>query len=87
MNGNASTPTGLVADDTSTEVDHRQRIQRASFNLDAAKEALRHRVTHETQEACFQIDEARRELGLPAQVDDEGISRGESLGQEDAGAP
>ena len=85
MNGNTVTATGLESNDASAESNYRQRIQRATFNLDAAEEALGHRKTHETEEALFQIREARRELGF-AETTEERIGGGESVGKKDEGA-
>lgn len=62
MNGIPTT--GLESADPSSEADHLQRLARAEEHLQRAKEVLRHRTTHETQQACFLIDQAREALGI-----------------------
>lgn len=55
--------TGLESADASDSNDHRKRLLVAACKLEAAKVCLQHRQTHETQEACRLIDEAKAALG------------------------
>jgi len=74
MNG-TSTAAGLGTDDGSATRDHQQRLFIAASHLIRAKEVLRHKITHETTQACFLIDEALGEI-----VDKEIEAFGERLG-------
>jgi len=64
MNGRSSTTARLESDDASTEDDYRERILRAADELFHAQDSLRHRETHETQEALKSICAALEALGV-----------------------
>jgi len=83
MNGTGTTA-GMGADDGGTARDHQQRLHIAASHLIRAKEILQHKVTHETQQAIFLIDEALCEV-LDEEIEafGEGLRSSESLYGED----
>lgn len=68
----------LESADTGSESDNFKRLRLLAAKLAHAKALLRHRITHETQEACSILREIEEALGI---VEVEATGEGQQSGQ------